>query len=159
MLNHQINPTRKLVSANRLIIPVQLLLYLLTPIMVFAGNNVLHQEGYDHQDMTQDSLYVIEFVMARDVVEREPVEIVTSYDLSNARAWCFARIHNSQELQDVFFKWYYEGELYFEMNSKIGISPNWRTYSSVGLQPGSWNVELLDSDGNILGKIHFHVKE
>lgn len=106
-----------------------------------------------------DTLYVKEFVLAQDVVEREPVGIVQSYNMSDTRAWCFARLHNSDEMQDVYFKWYYEDQLYFEMNSKIGVSPDWRTYSSVGLQPGSWRVLLENKEGVELDEIRFHVDE
>lgn len=110
-------------------------------------------------DMSKDTLYVREFILAKDVVEREPVDIVDSYAMTDARAWSFARIHNSSVMQDVFFEWYYEDELYFEMNSKIGVSPNWRTYSSVGLQPGSWRVILKNQEGDTLDEIQFHVSE
>lgn len=115
--------------------------------------------GNDHTDMTRDTIYVIQFVLARDVIEREPVDIVESYTMTDARAWCFARIHNSNVMQDVYFYWYYEEDLYFEMSSKIGISPNWRTYSSVGLQPGTWRVRLKKADGTLMDEIRFHVSE
>lgn len=62
-------------------------------------------------------------------------------------------------MQDVFFRWYHENELFFEMNSKIGVSPHWRTYSSIGLQPGSWRVQLVDRDGNLLEEIQFRVSD
>lgn len=113
----------------------------------------------DDEDITNDTLYVKEFVLALDVVEREPVEIVESYSMSNARAWCFARIHNSSEMQDIFFEWYYEDDLYFKMNSKIGISANWRTYSSVGLQPGFWQVRITNNNNEVLDEIEFRVSE
>lgn len=110
-------------------------------------------------EMEDDTLYVNEFILTRDVVEREPVDRVESYSMSDARAWCFVRIYNSEKMQDVFFKWYYEGELYFEMNSKIGVSRNWRTYSSVGLQPGEWQVTLENRQGQILEELQFRVNE
>jgi len=113
----------------------------------------------DEDTGNTDTLYVREFLLARDVVEREPVDVVESYTMSDARAWCFVRLHNSEEMQNIYFEWYYEDELYFEMNSRVGLSPNWRVYSSIGLQPGSWRVELKDRDGNTLDEIRFEVRE
>jgi hypothetical protein len=98
-------------------------------------------------------------VLARDVVERTPVDVVSSFSMEDARAWCFARIQNSQRMQDVYFEWYHEGDLYFRMNAKVGISDNWRTYSSVGLQPGSWRVVLRDRHESVLYERSFEVAE
>lgn len=127
-----------------------------TPVwsVVYLSEN-RHEEEY----MEPDTLIVLEFLLAKDVIEREPVDIVQSYTVDDDRAWCFARIHNSREMQDVYFEWYHEDELYFEMNSKVGISENWRTYSSVSLQPGEWYVQLRDRHGEILDEIYFEVFE
>lgn len=111
------------------------------------------------EEQLEDTLFVREFVLALDVIEREPVDIVTSYRMPDARAWCFARIHNSEKMQDLYFEWYYEDTLYFEMSTKTGLSNNWRTYSSVGLQPGTWRVLLKNSNGKVLEEIQFLVSE
>ncbi len=109
------------------------------------------------ENMENDTLFVHEFVLARDIVERNPVDVVTSFTMDDARAWCFASIHNSEKMQDVYFEWYHEGELYFRMNAKVGISENWRTYSSVGLQPGTWRVVLRNRHETILAERSFEV--
>lgn len=109
--------------------------------------------------VVQDTLFVIDFLLCRDVVEREPVDIVQSYTMDDGRAWAFARLHNSEGMMDVTFRWFYEDNEYFIMDSKIGESPNWRTYSSVTLQPGVWRVEILDESENILREIRFYVSE
>ena len=54
---------------------------------------------------------------------------------------------------------YYEDEEYFTFDSQVGESPNWRTYSSVGLQPGSWRVELYNEYDEMLKEVRFHVSE
>ncbi len=120
--------------------------------------NVTNNGGAD-EEMERDTLYVLDFVLASDVVEREPVEIVQSYSKDDARAWCFARIHNSEMMQNIFFEWYFEEELYFEMSTKIGVSSHWRTYSSVSIQPGQWRVVLKNRHGETLDHIRFQVTE
>lgn len=106
-----------------------------------------------------DDLIVIDFLICEDVVEREPVNVLQSYSMSDERAWSFARISNNGEMRSVKFVWFYEDEKYFELESRIGTSPNWRTYSSVTLQPGVWSVELHDDKGNKLAEVRFHVAE
>jgi len=117
------------------------------------------QNRHVNNETENDTLFVHEFVLARDVVEREPVDVVDAYTMDDTRAWCFVRIHNSQKMQDVYFEWYYEDEQYFRMNVKVGISDNWRTYSSVGLQPGKWRVLLRDRHGTVLAEQSFEVSE
>lgn len=130
---------------------------------VTAAMHVAAKTGYEtakqQEELLGDTLFVREFVLALDVVEREPVDIVTSYTMPDARAWCFARIHNSEKMQDLYFEWYYEDTLYFEMSTKTGLSNNWRTYSSVGLQPGTWRVLLKNNNGKVLEEIQFLVSE
>jgi len=123
------------------------------------GERVEQQNRHVDNEMENDTLFVHELLLARDVVEREPVDVVDAYTMDDSRAWCFVRIHNSQKMQDVYFEWYHEDEQYFRMNSKVGISENWRTYSSVGLQPGQWRVLLRDRHGEILAEQSFEVSE
>ena len=136
---------------NKSVLQGMLALYFL----LFTFGPALAQQS----ETNSDTLFVVDFHMAADVVEREPVELVDSYIMSDGRAWCFARIHNTDRMQDLYFMWYYEGELYFKMNTKVGVSTNWRTYSSVGLQPGEWEVVLVHADEQELARTAFRVSE
>ena len=124
-----------------------------------ARDHIVPENRDDADQMENDTLFVQEFVLALDVVDRTPVDVVSSFTMDDVRAWCFARIHNSQRIQDVYFEWYLEDELYFRMNVKVGTSDSWRTYSSVGLQPGSWRVVLLDRHESVLSERSFEVTE
>jgi len=113
------------------------------------------------QTIADDTLYVKSAVLAKNVVEREPVDIVQSYDLSesNNEAWCFARIYNPKGLLTVTFKWYRGDSLHTQIDAKIGKSKSWRTYSHVQLKEGPWRVEIIGPDNNILKEIRFNVSE
>lgn len=121
---------------------------------VFYDSNLVVKSGQN-----DDSLYVREFVLSLDVIEREPVDIVSTYTITDEKAWCFARLFNSDEIQNIYFNWYYEDELFYETHRKIGLSNNWRSYSSVTLLPGSWRVELINKNGVTLKEILFDVTE
>lgn len=98
-------------------------------------------------------------MLAKDVVERTPIDVVQAFDIEDNEAWCFARVFNSLGMTNVTFIWYYEETEYFSYNAKVGPSPNWRTYSSVTLSPGSWRVVLQGPNGRVLDEIRFHVSE
>ena len=104
-----------------------------------------------------DSLYVKEFLLAKDVVEREPIDTVQTFDKQDDTGWCYAEIYNKGPLRDLDFKWYHNGELYYTFDARVGSSTNWRTYSSVTLREGSWRVELVGPDDRVLKEIRFHV--
>ena len=133
-----------------------LIILTLTSYPVFSQNSA--DEVTNSADQS-DTLYVREMVLAQDVVERTPIDVVQAFDVSDGEAWAFARIFNTGPLRNVIFKWYYEESLYYTFEAKVGTSKNWRTYSSVTLREGAWRVEMEDHKGNQLKEIRFHVSE
>lgn len=106
------------------------------------------------------SVKVLDFKLCKDVIEREPFEVVSSFDVNDQKAWIFARIYNNTNgLKTFEFKWYHEDELIADVPVKIGNSANWRTYSNISLKPGYWRVELTDSLGTIYKEVRFNVSE
>lgn len=103
------------------------------------------------------TIKVLDFQLCKDVIEREPYELVSSYSLMDQKAWIFARIYNENGLKTFEFKWYHEDELIAEVPIKVGNSSNWRTYSNVNLKAGYWRVELTDTLGNIYKEVRFNV--
>lgn len=116
------------------------------PLQVFA----------QQQDTT---LRVIEFSLCKDVIEREPFETVSSFSTKDEQAWVFARIENDEGLRTVLFRWFFNDELLAEVPSKVGVSTNWRTYSTIKLKTGFWRVEISDSMNSIYKEIRFNVSE
>ena len=124
-------------------------IFLAEPVYIYAQND----------SKASDTLYVKSAVLAKNVVEREPISIVQSYELSDDEAWCFTRIHNTKGLLNIHFKWYHEDGLYTQMKTKIGESESWRTYSNVELKEGSWRVEIVGPEGKVLKEIRFNVSD
>jgi len=138
----------------RFYIPLQGLIAFIAMHLFFTANTYAQ-----NQSNMEDTLYVKSAVLAKNVVEREPVDIVQSYDLADDEAWCFARIFNSEGLLPITFKWYHEDSLYTQIDVKIGESKSWRTYSNVQLKEGPWRVEIIGPDNNLLKEIRFNVSE
>jgi hypothetical protein len=124
-----------------------------------TGQNASPTSSNGETFAKSDTLYVKQMLLAKDVVERMPIDVVQAFEVSDQEGWCFARLYNSGELTTVRFKWFYEEQKYFTFDAKVGQSTNWRTYSSITLQPGSWRVVLEDSNGDQLDEIRFHVSQ
>ncbi|HKJ67098.1 MAG TPA: DUF2914 domain-containing protein, partial [bacterium] len=59
----------------------------------------------------------------------------------------------------VTFRWLHNGEEYFTFDAKVGVSSNWRTYSSVTPRPGEWQVQILAPNGDLLTERTFMVEQ
>ena len=60
--------------------------------------------------------------------------------------------------QTLVFRWLFQDEEYFRLETNIGTSTNWRTSSMVTLRAGSWKVEILQNE-QVLQEIAFTVSE
>lgn len=106
-----------------------------------------------------DSLTVQEMILCKDVIEREPVDVVQTFDLNDDRGWVFARVDNGLELTTCTFRWILNEEVYAEIPVRIGESDGWRTYSNVNLREGFWIVQFLNPEDSVLREIRFNVSE
>lgn len=104
------------------------------------------------------SIGIAEFVVARDVIKREPVEVTDTFSREDTDAYAFASIANSGPPTNISFVWRYGDTVYAAVEMEIGTSPRWRTWSSAELLPGRWRVQLVTSDGVVLGEQPFTVQ-
>lgn len=111
------------------------------------------------KDIKSDTLFVNEFLLCKDVVEREPIDVVQTFTVENDRAWAYARIFNNKGIETITFRWIFNDQVYAEIDTRVGISGNWRTYSNVNIQAGSWKVTIINSNGDVLAEIRFNVGE
>ncbi len=100
---------------------------------------------------------VADAVVTTAVVERTPVDSVSSYPASAERLYCFSRIVGAEGETAVTHVWY-RGEQEMARIVLPVRSPDWRTWSSKSLHPdwkGEWRVEILDAQGNLLSEVRF----
>jgi len=92
-----------------------------------------------------------------NVIDREPVGTGISFPASVGQLFCFTRIINAQPPTRITHVWYY----FQAERARVDLAVNsstWRTYSSKIIQHheiGSWHVDVLDSEGNVLKVIQF----
>lgn len=103
-------------------------------------------------------LTLIDFVLTRAVVDREPVDDVETLAVADEQAFAFARIENPGPAAKVTFVWYQGDEVQSNVDLDVKTSARWRTWSAATLEPGSWRVQLLSSDREVLGERLFVVE-
>ena len=121
-----------------------------------AATVLLAQEGETQN--TGSSLEIKRLVLCKKVENREPVDIVENFTMADQKACCFMAVANSGEEQTLVFRWLFQDEEYFRLETRIGTSTNWRTSSMVTLRAGSWKVEILQNE-QVLQEIAFTVSE
>jgi len=102
-------------------------------------------------------LMVRDFVLTKDVVDREPTNEVASFTTHDEKAFAFARINNTGAPTTVKVVWRHEGMEHGSVWLNVGTSPGWRTWSSANLRPGNWSVTLVDAGGSVLVQRSFIV--
>lgn len=98
-------------------------------------------------------------VICKNVVDRQPVEPGTSFPVSVGRLYCYTKIDNIKNAENIVQTWYY-GDAQRALVSLNINPPSWRTYSSKIIQPheiGAWRVEILDTSGNLLKTVRFEI--
>ena len=100
---------------------------------------------------------VIEFLLCEDVEDREPVNPKENFTTLDERVYAYARIHNTEEPVNLYFRWTHDGAVYANINLLTGVSEAWRTYSSVQILAGEWKVELVGKDNEVLATAEFMV--
>jgi len=86
------------------------------------------------------------------VLDREPVDEVTSIDSTTGTIFFFTELRNLEDTT-VTHRWTHGGEVKAEVTFKVRGS-RWRVYSSKTLLPewiGDWKIEVLSEDGMVLG--------
>ncbi len=107
----------------------------------------------------QGDLSVTESAIARDVVDRMPVDADSTFSAGVGRLYCLTRINGADGETTVHHVWFHGDEERADIELRIGASA-WRTWSNKAIMAewtGDWRVEVRDADGNVLETIRFTV--
>lgn len=105
------------------------------------------------------SVQVVDALIARDVLARQPVEPGDTFSSDVGTLVCWSKVISKQVPSKLVYVWYYQDK---EVSrSVLDIkSPKWRAWSRKTIQPGqegSWKVELRDAGGTLLESVVFNV--
>jgi hypothetical protein len=93
------------------------------------------------------------------VVDREPANVGTSFSVSVGKLYCFTKIVGAAEETEVTHVWYFGDQERARVTLPVRAA-TWRTYSSKMIQAheiGTWQVEILDANGNSLQTVDFEI--
>jgi len=91
---------------------------------------------------------VAQSTFTTNVVQREPVDNITTLSTSANRVYYFADLRNMTG-QTVTQRWEYKGHVVSQMPFKVG-GPRWRVYSLQTLKPslaGEWKASVVNAAG------------
>jgi hypothetical protein len=103
---------------------------------------------------------VVDLKIAKDIVEREPVGISNTFPANVGKLYCFSRLKVDVDATSIFHSWYFNDEKVTQVELNVKKSGGFRTYSSKTImenQKGKWEVEVLDTEGNVLKSITFTI--
>lgn len=105
-------------------------------------------------------IHLKELTVAKSIQRREPEGVSKVYDVNIKQVITFLRVRNFENTQKIQLKWMYKGEVIQLDRLQVGISPRWRTWSSIRFNQqekryGEWRIEVTTAQGQLLGLTHF----
>ncbi len=128
-----------------------LILAMLTTIILYQVVTIKAQEAV--------AVEVAEAVICQDVVDREPIDVGDSFEVTVGKLFCFTKIVGAQEEIEIAHVWYYGDVERARVNLSVRAA-SWRTYSSKIIQPheiGDWHVDIIGPDDEVLETVEFEI--
>lgn len=109
-------------------------------------------------------IHLKEVSVAEDVRRRKPIRADRVFTSNLKQILLYLKVRNFEAPQKIELKWMYQDQVVQRDRLNIGISPRWRTWSTLSLATqkkkiGEWRVEIEKaSDHTSLGVVHFVIK-
>lgn len=104
-------------------------------------------------------LRVIRDVVTTGIINRQPIDAATVFPPSVGTLYYFTEVVGATAAMPITHIWSYNGKRIAEIPLMIEAD-HWRTWSHKQILPnwiGSWEVEAVDSDGNVLSSQTFDI--
>ena len=97
--------------------------------------------------------------ICRDVINREPVDVGTSFEASVGKLYCLTKIIGAAGPTEITHVWYFGNSERARVSLDVN-SASWRTYSSKIIQAhevGAWHVDVLGPADELLQAFDFTI--
>lgn len=143
---------------------IPILLALTLPLTVATVSASSHEPGDTGKTAVAaqegaSSVYVDSSMLCRTVENRECVGEATTFPVAMGRIYCHSTILGAEKEIVIHHVWYWEDTQVADVPLFVR-TPRFRTYSSKKILPnqkGEWRVEIIGTNGNIIGRNYFTV--
>jgi hypothetical protein len=97
--------------------------------------------------------------ICRDVINRQPVDVGTSFEASVGKLYCLTKIIGAAGPTEITHVWYFGNSERARVNLDVN-SASWRTHSSKIIQAhevGAWHVDVLGPADELLQAFDFTI--
>ena len=97
--------------------------------------------------------------ICRDVINRQPVDVGTSFEASVGKLYCLTKIIGAAGPTEITHVWYFGSTERARVSLDVN-SASWRTYSSKIIRAheiGAWHVDVLGPGGELLQTFEFTI--
>ena len=120
----------------------------------------IEKESNKVEEKQKDILRLRDIQICKNVINRIPVGTDVYFSKNVDSLYCYTRIQNTGGKQEVKHAWYYEDRLMTQIRyniKKSNIYRSWTKKTILRNQIGKWRVDVLDSDGTIIGSKKFEI--
>ncbi|MGA1868080.1 MAG: DUF2914 domain-containing protein [bacterium] len=138
---------------------IMMLSLIICHVRITAAQGIQRQTASLQSPSMAPSLAVEQMAVCRNVVDREPVDGGSSFEVSAGKLYCYSKIVGAQDPVEITHVWYYNDVERARVNLPVR-SANWRTYSSKVIQLfeiGNWRVDVVSPNGDVLQSEKFTI--
>ena len=113
-----------------------------------------------NQESESHSLRLRDIQICTNVVKRTPEGTDVYFNNDVDSLFCYTRIQNQGQKQEVKHAWYYEDQLMTQIRYNIKKSNIYRSWTRKTILPhqiGQWRVDVQDSFGRVIGSKEFQI--
>jgi hypothetical protein len=108
----------------------------------------------------QSSIKVDSIVICTSVENRQPIGTDSVFSSDVGKLYCFTKLSSETDSSEISHVWFYKNKQMAKINLPMNAK-SWHTWSAKTIMPawkGDWQVEIQDSEGNVISKISFRLK-
>lgn len=116
--------------------------------------------GHTQEMDSTGSVITVEAELATGIQNRDPVGVASTFPSNVDTVYLWTKVLGATDTTSITCVWSYGGEEMASVELPVR-SPSWRTWSSKAIMPkwtGTWDVKVLDADGNVLKGLTFTIE-